>query len=325
MDIHDPRTVLDFQKFTFSGHLRNHVYRVLDENIKLGHADYACYWTLELMCSGLVHSYWNTIFLSSASHINRAAPNVFLYLVRMYERFSPYEGQYSVQYMTDIRNNADARHLLCEVSASVTLCKKSKLPSLPRIKPEHDFDKVIIQENLKSPSSMHARSIMKQEDPMELYIPTNELMFCLRPETRDSIRALYWVSWILAYAAKYKIDRKEYLSCAYRSNDYVEEQYLRSPVWILWSCVLETTRTSPQSGVLTPYIDALYKMYCLRWAKGDLKKRIPFLITAIIFVCESNTLDIHYAVPQNIAIVQDIITNIPQWISAIIQTQKTFS
>ena len=325
MDIHDPRTVLDFQKFTFSGHLRNHVYRVLDENIKLGHADYACYWTLELMCSGLVHSYWNTVFLSCASHINRAAPNVFLYLVRMYERFSPYEGQYSVQYMTDIRNNADARHLLCEVSASVTLCKKSKLPTLPRIKPEHDFDKVIIQENLKSPSSMHARPIMKQEDPMELYIPTNELMFCLRPETRDSIRALYWVSWILAYAAKYKVDRKEYLSCAYRSNDYVEERYLRSPIWILWSCVLETTRTSPQSGVLTPYIDALYKMYCLRWAKGDLKKRIPFLTTAIIFVCESNTLDIHYAVPQNIAIVQDIITNIPQWISAIIQTQKTFS
>ena len=53
MDIHDSRTVLDFQKFTFSGHLRAHVYKVLDENIKLGHADYACYWTLELICSGL--------------------------------------------------------------------------------------------------------------------------------------------------------------------------------------------------------------------------------------------------------------------------------
>jgi hypothetical protein len=325
MDIIDSRTVLDFQKFTFSGHLRNHVYRVLDENIKLGHADYACYWTLELMCSGLVHSYWNTIFLSSALHINRAAPNVFLYLVRMYERFAPYEGQYSVQYMTDIRNNADARHLLCEVSASVSLCKKSKLPPLPRIKPDHDFSQPVIQENLKSPSSMHARPIMKQEDPMELYIPTNELMYCLSSGTRDSIRALYWSSWILAYAAKYKIDRKEYLTCAYRSNDYVEEQYLRSPVWILWACVMESVRTSPQTGVLSPYIDALYKMYCLRWAKGDLKKRIPFLITAIIFVCESNTLDIHYAVPQNIAVVQDIITNIPQWISAIIQTQKTFS
>ena len=325
MDIIDPRTVLDFQKFTFSGHLRNHVYRVLDENIKLSHADYACYWTLELMASGLVHSCWNTIFLSTAQHINRGAPNAFLYLVRMYEKFSPYESQYSVQHMTDIRNNSDARFLLCEVSASVALCKKSKLPALPRIKYEHDFNQIVIQENLKAPSSAYARTIIKQEDPIELFVPVNELAYCLRSEVRDSIRSLYWVSWILAYATKYRADTKQYLNCSYRSNDYVDEQYLRSPVWILWSCVMETVRTSPQSGVLTPYIDALYKMYCLRWAKGDLKKRIPFLITAIIFVCESNTLDIHYSVPQNIAVIQDILTNIPQWISAIIQTQKTFA
>ena len=66
MDIFDTRTIVDFQKFTFSGHLRTHVYKVLNENIKLGHADYSCYWTLELLSSGLIHSYWNTIFLSTA-------------------------------------------------------------------------------------------------------------------------------------------------------------------------------------------------------------------------------------------------------------------
>ena len=325
MDIFDSRTVLDFQKFTFSGHLRTHVYKVLDENIKLGHADYTCYWILELMCSGLVHSCWNTLFLSSAVHINRGAPNVFLYLVRSYERFAPYENQYTVMNMTDIRNNLDARRLFCEVGASIALCKKSKLQTLPRIKPDHDFNQVVIQENLKAPSSMYARALMKQEDPMEFYIPVNEFAYCLRPETRDSIRALYWASWILAYASKYKIDNKQYLVCAYRSNDYVEEKYLRSPIWILWSIVQEAARTSPQSGTLAPYIDALYKMYCLRWAQGDMRKRLPFLINAILFICESTTLDIHYSVPHDIATVQQITTNIPQWIGAIIHTQRTFS
>jgi hypothetical protein len=52
MNVIDSRTVLDFQKFTFSGHLRQHVYKVLNENIKLGHADYACYWALELYMFG---------------------------------------------------------------------------------------------------------------------------------------------------------------------------------------------------------------------------------------------------------------------------------
>jgi len=325
MDIIDSRTVADFQKFTFSGHLRTHVYKVLDENIKLGHADYTCYWILELMSSGLIHSCWNTLFLSTAQHINRGAPNAFVHLVRMYERFSEYETRYSVVNMTEIRNNHEARLLLCEVGASLALCRKAKLPSLPRIKPEHDFTPVVIQENLKSPTSIYARAIMKQEDPMELYVPTNELAYCLRAETRDSARALYWISWILAYSAKFKLDNKKHLICAYRSNEYVEEKYLRSPIWIIWSVIHETVRTSPQTGLLTPFIDCLYKMYCLRFSQGDLKKRLPFLISAVLFICESTTLDVHYPVPTNIATVQDIVTNIPQWISAIIQTKKTFA
>jgi len=315
MDIEDSRTVLDFQKFTFSGHLRTHVFKVLDENIKLGHADYACYWVLELMCSGLIHSCWNTLFLSSAQHINRGAPQVFLYLTRMYERFAPLERQYSVMTMTDIRNNSEARQILCEVGACLALTRKAKLPTLPTIKPPHDFNPIVIQENLKAPSNSYARTIMKQEDPMELYVPVNEFAYCLKPETRDSIRALYWVSWILKYAAKYKEDQKTYLVCAYRSNDYVEEKYLRSPIWILWNVVLESTNST---------IEALYKMYCLRWSQGDLKKRLPFLITAIIFVCESNALDTSL-VPRNIGQVQDIVQNIPSWIEAIKQTKKTFA
>jgi len=325
MNIIDSRTVLDFQKFTFSGHLRTHVYKVLNENIKLGHADYACYWALELMCSGLIHSFWTTLFLSAATHINRGAPNVFLYMTRMYERFAAHEGMYTVMNMTDIRNNGEARLLICEVSASVALCRRAKLPTLHKIRPDHDFNHTVIQENLKAPTSVYARAITKQEDPLELYVPVNEFIYCLRPEVRDANKALYWASWILAYAAKYKIDNKTHLVCGYRSNDYVEEKYLRSVIWILWAAVHENTRTSPQSSVLLPYIDSLYKMYCLRWEQGDLRRRLPFLINAILFVCESNTLDIHYAVPHDIAVVQDVTSNIPQWISAIIQTQKTFS
>jgi hypothetical protein len=39
MEIHDPRTIRDFQKTTFSGHPRTHVCKVLSENIQKGHAD----------------------------------------------------------------------------------------------------------------------------------------------------------------------------------------------------------------------------------------------------------------------------------------------
>ena len=325
MDIVDQRTILDFQKFTFSGHLRTHVFKVLDENIKLGHADYACYWSLELLSSGIVHSLWETYFQAAAHHINRAAPNVFLYLLKMYEKFAPIEKQYSVLQITDIRNNQDIRTLVCETAASIAMCRKHKLPLLPRIKPEHDFKQITVQENLKSPSANYGRSLLKTDDPFELFIPFNELVYCLRSETRDSSKAFYWISWILAYSSQYKKQTKQILVCGYRGNQYIDEKFGRYVVWLLWDAVLDAAKNSPQSGLLAPYMDAFFKLHCLRWSPSALKHRLCFLICAVLFVCESTTLDIHYSVPQNISVVHGVVENIPQWISAIIQTQRTFS
>jgi hypothetical protein len=325
MDIYDPRTVADFQKFTFSGHLRTHVFKVLNENIKLGHADYACYWSLELLCSGIVHSMWHTMFEAAAQHINRGAPNVFLYLVQKYERFAPYESQYSIMSMTDIRNNRDVRTMVCEVAASLALCRKHKLPAFPKIKADHDFQQITLQENLKSPSANFARSVSLPEDPLELYIPMNELVYCLRPEVRDSSKAFYWVAWILKYASQFKKQNKQALACAFRANPYVADKECRHAVWMVWAAVLDAAKASPQAGLLAPYMDALFKIHCLRWSPTALKSRVCFLMTAIQFICEGSTLDIHYAMPHDAITVQSVVENIPQWISAIVQTQKTFA
>lgn len=325
MNIHDQRTVVDFQKFTFSGHLRQHVYKVLDENIKLGHADYACYWTLELLCSGTIHSMWQTLFESAAKHINRAGPNAFLYLVKMYEKFAPYESQYSIMSITDMRNNSDIRTLVCEVAASLAMSRKNKLTPLPKIKPEHDFLQITLTENLKAPSANYAKHLVKEDDPIELYVPYNELVYCLRPESRDFTRALYWCAWILKYGSQFKKQNKTDLVCTSRLSSMVDGKYSHMVIWMIWEAVLDSARNSPQSGTLAPYIDSIYKAHCLRWTPALMKPRICFLITSILFICESNTLDIHYTVPHDIVQVHNVIENIPQWINAIIQTQKTFS
>ena len=325
MDIHDTRTVADFQKFSFSGHLRTHVYKVIEENIKLGHADYTCYWVLELLCSGLVHSLWQTLFECAAKHINRAAPNVFLYLVQKYERFATYEGQYSVMAMTGIRNNHEVRNIVCEAGATVAFCRKNKLPPLPKIKPGHDFQHLTIQENLKAPSANYARHISLKDDPMDIYIPLNELAYCLRAESRDLTRSLYWTAWLLKYASQCKKVNKTELVCNIRSNPFVDDKFAHHIIWLLWDTVLDAAKNSPQAGLLEPYTDALFKLHCLRWNPAVMKNRICFLITAMMFVCESTTLDIHYKVPQDIVTTQQLVSNIPQWIHAILQTQKTFN
>lgn len=305
--------------------MRTHVYKVIEENIKLGHADYTCYWVLELLCSGLVHSLWQTLFECSAKHINRAAPNVFLYLVQKYERFATYEGQYSVMAMTGIRNNHEVRNMVCEAAATIAFCRKNKLPPLPKIKPEHDFQQMTIQENLKSPSANYGRHITLRNDPLEIYIPLNELVYCLRPESRDITRALYWSAWLLKYASQCKKQNKIDLTCNSRTNPFIDDKHSTHVIWLLWDVVLDSAKNSPQAGLLEPYTDALFKLHCLRWNPSVLKNRLPFLQTAMLFICESNTLDIHYKVPHDITTIQNLVSNIPQWIQAILQTQKTFA
>jgi hypothetical protein len=46
-------------------------------------------------------------------------------------------------------------------------------------------------------------------------------------------------------------------------------------------------------------------------------------VTAILLLCEP--VDMNYQVPQSISTVQDVTTNIPQWIQAIVNTKKSFS
>ena len=213
MDIVDDRTVVDFQKTTFCGHPRAAVSKFLLQNIQLGHADYACYWSLELLCSGLVHTLWMALFDAAAVHVNRANPNVFLYLASAYEAYAPYESTYQSLEMTKLRNNPDVRRMICEAAAVIALCRKNKLPSLPTIKPSHDFDAVTLQESIRAPSTLYGKLVLRRDDPLSMAVPMNELCYCLRSDVRDATRSLYWMSWIYAYCREHKKQTKSSLVC----------------------------------------------------------------------------------------------------------------
>jgi hypothetical protein len=319
MEIVDPRTVADFQKTTFCGHTRARVIKVLHETIQKGHADYACYWSLELLCSGLVHSLWMAFFDAAAQHINRAHPNVFLYLEKAYERYAPLEHKYPVVQMTQIRNNPDVRRMVCETAATMAMCRKNKLPSLPTIKPAHDFDPLTIQETLKAPSQMYGRLVLRREDPMPVVAPLNEFVYALRPDVRDATKALYWMSWVYAYCREHKKQTKQALVFADRTDEYVEAAHGRHVVWMFWEAVRK--QALPQTR---PYVDALRRMYSIRWSPSDAKARQSLLTAAILLVCEGVTLDTTPVTSETLAVAK-VLEGIPGWLNAIQQTSQSFS
>lgn len=319
MEITDPRTVLDFQKTTFCGHLRPHVVKVLIQNIQLGHADYACYWALELLASGLTHTLWMAFFDAAALHINRAGPNVFSYLESMYEKYAPFESAIPVQRMTELRNHPDVRSMVCEVAATLAMCRKVKLPTLPGIKPVHDFDPVTIQESLKAPSSLYGKLVLRRDDPAAVAVPINEICYCLRQDVRDVTRTLYWMSWIYAYARELKKQTKQAVLFANRSDEFVSATNGNHIVWIFWDCVRKQAGSAART-----YIDILYRMYCLRWSPSDAKTRQALLTAAVVLVCEGPNIDTTPVSGQTLA-VSNVLNGIPGWIDAIIRMQKSFS
>jgi hypothetical protein len=319
MEITDSRTVVDFQKTTFCGHVRAHVIKVLLQTVQLGHADYTCYWSIELLASGLVHTLWMTLFEAAALHINRAQPSVFVYLADAYEKYAPLEANFSVHTMTAIRNHPDVRRMVCEAGAVLALARKNKLPSLPTIKPAHDFDSVTLQESIKAPSTLYGKLILRKEDPLMAAVPINEFSYCLRQDVRDTTRALYWMAWLYAYAREHKKQTKQALVFADRSDEYIPTQYGHHIVWIVWEAVRKQMGAAARQ-----YVDVLYRMYCLRWTPSDAKTRQPLLTAAIVLVCEGPTIDTTPVSGDTLA-VSNVLNGIPGWIDAIVRTQKSFS
>ncbi len=319
MEVTDTRTVVDFQKQTFCGHIRTDVLKVIGKNVHLGHADYTCYWVLELLCSGLVHTLWMTLFLGAATHVNRAQPNIFLYLAEVYEKYAPIEALYSPMEMTKIRNNVDVRRMVCEAGATIALCRKNKLPTPPTIKPTHDFDPVTVQESIKAPSALFGKLVLRRDDPLHVGIAINEFCYSLRADVRDMTKALYWMVWVFAYCREYKKQSKQTLLFADRSDEFVSTDCARHVVWIFWEAIRKQSMPA-----VRPYTDTLYKMYCLRWSPSDAKPRQALITTAILLVCEGNTLDTS-PVPNNSLAVANVLSGIPGWIDSIIKTRQSFS
>jgi hypothetical protein len=237
----------------------------------------------------------------------------------MYEKYAPLEAALPVQRMTELRNHPDVRTMVCEVAATLAMCRKVKLPTLPTIKPTHDFDPVTIQESLKAPSSLYGKLVLRRDDPISVAVPVNEICYCLRQDVRDVTRTLYWMAWVYAYAREIKKQSKQALLFANRSDEFVSATNGNHIVWLFWECVRKQAGTAAR-----PYIDKLYRMYCLRWAPADAKGRQALLTAAVVLVCEGQNLDATPVTGQTLA-VSTVLNGIPGWIDAITRMQQSFS
>ena len=314
--INDTRPIGAFVKMTFSGYKTVDAMKKLMESLINAKVEGACYWSAELICSGHYAELWETIFLFYGKHVHVANPKLAVYIENKLSKFKEnMNNAPSAQAQLNFRNESAFRNMFCEIIITLCLSDKKFIIQYTNV-PEEDFDLVVLKNNLVAPDFTRAEKIIQPEDPRELLVTVNELQFCLSNEISSTMRANYWVEWLLDYAKLCK-KRKQPCLIQRREHDIIDKKHQRNIVWLIWDAIHHETNER-RNALLNKIINALFRMFALRYSESHntRRKSIIYFAVAILTMCPSGTLEkipmlknkthIEYAVSQTNPIFQQV-------------------
>jgi hypothetical protein len=281
-EINDIRIEGEFKGITFSKFKKSDVRKELLNNLIQAKVEPSCYWSAELICSGHCNDLWELILFFYSKHIHLGNPRIAVYLELRMDNFknivnSGYNGN-----ELRLRNNQKIRNLFCEIIC--VLCDAKRKHSFDDVKiKKEDFDMTRISHVLKAPTTEYAKDIFKSDDPKELFVAINELCYHLSDEIKNVIQACYWIEWIMEFEAVCK-NKKTKMKCERRPMIPVESKCQMDIIWIIWEIFLEKAKAKM---MLQKIMNALLKMFCLKYTNGCCRRRKYIMYFAVSLLCEN--------------------------------------
>jgi len=301
-EINDIREAGAFKGVTFSKYKKTEVKNQMLENISKGKIEPACYWCAELICAGQYTDIWEIILYYVGKHIHLGNPKIVIYIQNRFEIFKNIVSQGHFLNELQLRNNATIRKLFAEVICTITFSNKKNSFESIKINRMEEFDMTQMTERLKAPNTNYIESIFMKEDPKELFIPINEFLFHISPDSKNMLSACYWIEWMVEFDNVCK-KRKEAVYCQRRSFVNTEKKYTRDIIWVLWDGLLHYSEE-----LKNPFIEKLMRglldIFSIRYTTASCKKRRHLLYFAVALLTEP--------VPTNIELItkKDIIENV---------------
>jgi hypothetical protein len=261
--IQDIRPPDQFKVYTFSKYQKSSVKKEWVSSMLKENVEASCYWTTELVCSGLFTELWELILLFYAKHIHGGNPKLPAYLVM---RFDQFKQEAAAAQELDLRNNMTVRKIMTEIVC--ILCKSNKKNSYDMI--DIGKDLVLVKSKLTAPSIEFNKGF-KPNDPKELFIPLNELGYAL--SSKNTRNACYWIEWILLFLHKHKckaMDRTYHL------------KHTTEGIWIVWDTLYAYAPTPLSKKIL----DSLLRLFTIAYTPAVKEKRRFLLYYAASVCCE---------------------------------------
>jgi len=266
--IKDIRPPDQFKVFTFSKYQKSSVKKEWVSSMLKENVEASCYWTTELVCSGLFTELWELILLFYAKHIHGGNPKLPAYLVM---RFDQFKQEAVTTNELDLRNNMTVRKIMTEIVC--ILCKSNKKNSYDMI--DIGKDLVLVKSKLTAPSIEFNKGF-KPNDPKELFIPMNELGYAL--SSKNTRNACYWIEWILLFLHKHK--------CKAVERTY-HPKHTTEGIWIVWDTLYAYAPTPLSKKIL----DSLLRLFTIAYAPVVKEKRRFLLYYAVSVCCETISMD----------------------------------
>jgi hypothetical protein len=183
-----------------------------------------------------------------------------------------------------LRNNVIIRELIVELVCIIILSRKRKLEQLKKIT-KGDFVLSSFKLRLEAKDSSLSSNYLKENDPSEVRIAMNELVYQMKQRNFDKV--LYWLSWMLEWD---KLNVKQYgkFKVHPRLVQGVEPKFATNIIWLIWEYINDIrfkVNTFSTHNSLTEedneQINYLWKCFTLNYSNTKRNKRIHLVIWAL--------------------------------------------
>tara|TARA_Y100000591_G_C21835039_1_gene701957 strand:+ start:1205 stop:2299 length:1095 start_codon:yes stop_codon:yes gene_type:complete len=308
--ISDIRT--DFKNITFSKFQKSKAKQELVSSLYSCKLENACYWCAEFICSGHLLDLWEIILTYTYKYIHYGNPKLTIYIEMRYNNFVTILENGYQNNIIKLRNNSKIRKLFCEIICVLCFSQKKHLYTEVKLNKTEDFNLLNLSDKFKAPSVKYINEILKEDDPKELIVPVNELIYSL--ENYNIIDTWFWFEWINEYENINRKNKKKY-HCDLRS--YAPDKFTHDIIWIIWDILFYYSNPeSPlnnlktKSPLIKKIIDKLFKLYTIKFNDAHKKRRKFIIYFAFNLLIENVDLNINIIDPSKLEKIDAIVKKI---------------